>query len=139
MSRRPSRRQWFLGIIGGIFGASVARAADSWFPGGTKVLEGGILRFTCHTKSRWTDVTTVDPFFKDIAVIEQGTDPGTFRLRLINPESGKTERTYEGLESLNFDAVKLNSPQRISRTVYEYDSNGKLETIVGGQGRQENS
>jgi hypothetical protein len=36
MSKGPTRRQWFLGLIGAVLGAGAARAAERWLPGGTK-------------------------------------------------------------------------------------------------------
>jgi len=33
MSKRKSRRQWLLGLVGAVFGVSAAKAVDRWLPG----------------------------------------------------------------------------------------------------------
>lgn len=134
MSKRPSRRQWLLGLIGGIFGATAAKAADRLLPGGkaTKPAAGS-LNFTSSAGVNGRRESVYFDAFQGKALIEPGATPGTFRLQLESQPTDSAPKIYEGLVSLFFQEVKPAPNPPISVVTHIYDAKQNLvSTSPGG-------
>lgn len=137
MSVRPSRRQWLLGLIGGIFGTAAAKAADRLLPGGSATKPpAGSLSFTCRAGLDGKRESALLEPFNGKALIEPGATPGTFRLRLEDQPNGSAPTTYEGLTSLYFREAKSDPIMPISCVTHTYDANGDLVSTYRPVGRR---
>jgi hypothetical protein len=136
MTSKPSRRQWPLGLIGAVFGASVVRAIDPFLPGGPTTPASTVLVGLAEKKSPTGQVTTYVPREGKLG-IELGLEPGTYRLTFLDLQGKVVRRLCNYLVEVSFLDVSSEEEwvdQGEQTTHYSYD--GVRACLVSSPGAQ---
>ncbi len=101
MSKGPSRRQWLLGLVGGVFGTTAAKALDHVLPGKPKeepaAPASGRLSWTFRRADGTRGSGSTSVLGK--VVIEPAATPGRFHLS-HHDEQGRCCLTVDGVETV---------------------------------------
>jgi hypothetical protein len=100
MSKGPTRRQWFLGLIGAVLGAGAARAAARWLPGGVKAPPEPVWLVMTQRTPQGATCTLSQPV-PGRAVVEYDSREGRIRVFLPGREGRLVEQPVAALESVS--------------------------------------
>ncbi len=122
MTGKPSRRQWLLGLVAGVFGAGIARAVGRVLPGKPETPPtSGRIYYTTRSADGTTKIAWV-PLEGKIEV-EPSLPAGTFRLTHRDAHG----RVLTQVDGLVEEWVEVDTQQAANTTSYTYDAGNVMQ------------